>query len=401
MKNSIIVIPSYWCKGELGNKDVIYDHPTDLVDPEETLSSTLRSLTNISGNFKVLVIGAPTKPDIGEEMDKKIRNLIEEMKLSYQTYYFGHKNFEDLKEFLKAKIPIVQSDILSNRGYSNIRNLCIFIPHLLDHDIAILIDDDEIITDPDFISKATEFIGKEINKKSLGLVVGFYKNSEGSIFVDESSLPWWELFWNKPKLMNEAFRIAENTLGERLIDVPFAFGGNMVISKDCWRKVPFDPLVRRGEDMDYLRNVKNSGFTVKLDKELFIVHVPPKSKSPYLFRLKEDIYRFIYAQSKNNYFNIENKEYYPYPGFFFDETEGKALLTELLYYIYNSQEELSKIRSLEELLENFKKINLISHDAVDFAKEFAGSYENFKNRWQELMKKVPVLQPDEVVSILN
>ncbi|OLS20031.1 MAG: hypothetical protein HeimC3_42420 [Candidatus Heimdallarchaeota archaeon LC_3] len=387
MMKSIIVVPSYWRKGELEEDDIIYDHPTDLINPEETISKTLESLKIVKGNFDILVIGAPTNPSIGNEMDEKIVSIIKLANLSAQVFYFGHKNFQSLQKSLKNVFPKFSS-LVSNRGYSNIRNLCILIPHLLDYEIAIFIDDDELITDKNYVIKATEFIGKTINKTLLGLVVGFYKNLDGSIYVDESNIPWWELVWNKPKLMNEGFRIVEESI-TRLADTPFAFGGNMIIHKHVWLKIPFDPLIRRGEDMDYLRNVKMFEFGVKLDRKLFIEHRPPKSKTPYLTRLHEDIYRFLYAQAKTKYFGLKSVDYLPYPGSFFINTQGKVLLTELLYFIYYSQKDLIQIKSFEDLLDKLKELKPIYDKAIKFANENKNFYSNFQKQWKEMMKIVP------------
>ncbi|MHA2202218.1 MAG: hypothetical protein ACW991_00880, partial [Candidatus Hodarchaeales archaeon] len=275
LNNPIIVVPTYWKKGSLTNTDSIYDHPTDLLFPEETLTRTLLSFSNIEGDFDVLVIGAPTRDEIGKEMDSKVEILLKELNLPYNLSYFGFEEYQRLKKYLNSISLSEFSTLVSNMGYGNIRNLCILIPHLLDKNISILIDDDEIITEPNFLRIATEFIGTKSDGKTLGLILGFYRNEDGSVFLNESKVPWWELVWNKPKIMNKAFEIIEGK--SRLVDTPFAFGGNMVIHRNCWIRVPFDPLMTRGEDMDYLRNVKYFGFDAQLDRSLSIIHIPPKS----------------------------------------------------------------------------------------------------------------------------
>lgn len=391
---SIIVIPSYWRKGDLGNDDTVYDHPTDLNDVEETISRTLESLKYVKGNFDVLVIGAPTRSAIGSEMDKKLISMLKQIKLIQQVHYFGNNSFLSLKKFIKNNFPNYSS-LISNRGYANIRNLCILLPHILDFDIAILIDDDELITDENYIYKATEFIGNRIENKTLGLVVGFYKNPNGSIYIEDKNNPWWELVWNKTKLMNDTFKKIFEREG-RLVDTTIAFGGNMIIYRDVWIKIPFDPLIKRGEDMDFLRNVKMSKFGVKLDKELFIEHYPPKSKTPYLTRLKEDIYRFLYAQAKNEHLGIDSNNYLPYPGSFFENTQGKVILTELLYYIFQNKDELIKNNSLSDLLDKMEDINLIHDNAVKFAQENKDSFNNYQKSWEEMMKSIQGFIPKDI-----
>ena len=380
----VIVIPSYWSKGIGKSDDVIYDHPTDLDDPEETISKTILSLNNIIGNFDVLVIGIPTRPSIGTEMDYKILTILNEINKQHNLFYFGHKSFLELKNFLDSKLQNF-SDLVSNRGYGNVRNLCLLVPHILGYDVVVLIDDDEIISDELYFKKATEFIGKKLDNNILGLVVGFYKNPNGSIFLDEENNPWWELVWNKKHLMNEGFKIVSQQEG-RLVDTPFAFGGNMVVIRDVWIKVPFDPLIKRGEDMDFLRNVKKDKFSVKLDKELFIEHHPPKGKKTYSLKFQEDIFRFLYAQAKNESLNIDSLEYMPYPGYFLKNTSGKVLITELLYYIFYNKDNLIKINSSEALIEEFRKIDFTHKDGLKFAITNKDKYRVFQQKWQHFLQ---------------
>ncbi len=67
--------------------------------------------------------------------------------------------------------------------------------------------------------------------------------------------------------MNEAFG---KIIGSdpRLKETPFVFGGNMVIHRDLFTVVPFDPEVTRGEDIDFLINAKMFGFKLLSDEYL-------------------------------------------------------------------------------------------------------------------------------------
>lgn len=383
MNNPIIVVPTYWKKGSLINADSIYDHPTDLLSPEETLTRTLHSFSIIEGDFDVLVIGVPTRHEIGKELDDKVETLIKELNLPYNTFYFGFEEYIKLKNNLTSFYPSEFSNLVSNAGYGNIRNLCILIPHLLGKNISILIDDDEIITEPSFVRIATEFIGKKSESRILGLVLGFYRNEDGSVFLDDTKAPWWELVWNKPKIMNKAFQIIEGK--NRLVDTPFAFGGNMVIHRTCWTKVPFDPLMTRGEDMDYLRNVKYFGFDAQLDRSLSIIHKPPKSQTSYIEKFKQDIFRFLYAKGKLEKLGIEASLYDPYPGTFLKQTEGNVLLTELLYFIFHNRSDLITVKNPQELNKKLHTIPSIFKEASSYAKANSVFYIEFQKKWGEFM----------------
>lgn len=396
----MIVIPSYWRKGPITTMDCIYDHPTNLLNPEETISETLESLSKIKGEreFDVLVLGVPTRSEIGIEMDETILQLIKTLELPFKTFYFGHRHFTELITLLSEELPKELLDILSNSGYGNIRNLGFLIPHILDYKVVISIDDDELISDNDFVGKATEFIGTEINGKLLGLVLGYYINENDSVFLDESDVPWWEFLWNKKHQMNQAFQIINDSKDPRLVDTPFAFGGNMVIHRDCWKRVPFDPFIKRGEDMDYLRNVKYFGFAAKLDKTLSIEHRPPVSQTSYITKLEQDITRFLYAKAKLAVMKVDAADYDPYPGYFLKETEGKVLLTELLYQIYHNQSQLFEIQNQNELFDTLQSFQFIFQEAQHFSQQHADSYFKFQKQWETLLKQLPSKFPSKIVT---
>ncbi|MFW9905100.1 MAG: hypothetical protein ACFFFH_12250 [Candidatus Thorarchaeota archaeon] len=398
MKAPIIVIPTYWKKGIHQKEDSIYDHPTDLLNPEETLSKTLTSLSIIKEDFDVLILGVPTRPSIGKEMDDEILKLIRNLNLPYNPLYFGFKEFSKLKNYLTHEINSIYSNILVNNGYGNIRNLCVLIPHLLSKNISILIDDDEIITNPNFVQIATEFIGKKTNGKVLGLILGFYRNQDGSIYLDETQVPWWELVWNKTKHMNKVFQIIEDENQDRLVDSPFSLGGLMVIHRDCWIKVPFDPLITRGEDMDYLRNAQYFGIETKLDRYLYVIHKPPKSQVSYSMKFKQDIFRFLYASFKLKKFNMNTRDYDPYPGYFLKKTEGKIILTELLFHIFQNQDSLIDVKNREELFKELQKFNSIFDEAKAYAKTNSNFYIKFQKEWEDFISELPSGLPFDIVS---
>jgi len=386
MYKTVVVIPTYWKKGPLTSEDALYDHPTDLDNPKETLSRTLNSLTKLNGKFSIIVLGTPTRPSIGEEMDKEITNIISSQTMTQETIYFGHKALMDLRKRLSKELQNNLINLVSNQGYGNVRNLCILLPYLLNYEVAILIDDDEIITNKKFVGNATEFIGKVTeNDKVLGLVLGFYRNKDGSVLCDETQTPWWEqLFWNKIALKNQSFEIIDKTNQPRLVPTSFALGGNMVIYKDCFT-IPFDPLVSRGEDMDYLRNIQYFGFDAKLDRSLSVIHLPPKTEIPYVEKFQQDIRRFVYSYFKSSSMKINPNKYDPYPGYFLKQVEGKILMTELLYYIFQNHEQFYNVKSQKELISKIQEFPSILSESTSKYKNQKDSYLRFQKKWEELL----------------
>ncbi|GAJ17578.1 unnamed protein product, partial [marine sediment metagenome] len=83
-----------------------------------------------------------------------------------------------IHQFLNKNNLAHLTPLLQLEGYSNIRNLCVFLPHILGSDAAVLIDDDEIFEDTRFMDKALEFIGRSIEGEKVLAVAGYYINPD-------------------------------------------------------------------------------------------------------------------------------------------------------------------------------------------------------------------------------
>jgi len=296
-----MVIPSYWAReNKIGWKegDAVYDHPTPL-DSEGTLRRAIESIGILNDkDFRLVILAAATAKDIEPDVEKKVADIIRSAAstVGVEVLLFGPSCLKQIHDQLINDGREEYIDLLKLEGYSNIRNLCLFIPHILGSDAALLIDDDEVFEDPEFMSKAREFIGREIEGKTVSAIAGYYLQPGGDYHARKPFRQWMK-YWDKSERMNEAFdRVIGN--GPRLKETPFVFGGNMVVHRDLFVTVPFDPMVPRGEDIDFLINARMFGFTFFLDNELTIMHLPP-SKSHHTWKqLREDIYRFIYEREK-------------------------------------------------------------------------------------------------------
>ena len=129
----------------------------------------------------------------------------------------------------------------------------------------------------------------------IGGLAGYYVNPDGSYRIPENR-DWVFSEWPATEVMNRAFDIIE--VDERLQVTSWVFGGNMVIHHDLYMKVPFDPSITRGEDIDYLINARFLGYEFFLDNKLWIRHLPPPKTSPLWQRFREDLDRFIYTREK-------------------------------------------------------------------------------------------------------
>jgi hypothetical protein len=222
--------------------------------------------------------------------------------------------------------------------------LCLFLPHILGSEIAVLIDDDEVFEDPCFMSKAREFIGSSIEGNQVNAVAGYYLQPDGNYLLNKPFLPWMR-YWDKYSTMDDAFRLIIGA-EPRLKETPFVFGGNMIVHRDLFTTVPFDPHVTRGEDIDFLINARMFGFNFYLDNQLSIKHLaPPKSHSTWM-QIREDIYRFVYERAKiesqreiQGMKKVVPEDFDPYPGCFFrSDLEDKVeKACKLLSDEYSSQ----------------------------------------------------------------
>ncbi len=127
--------------------------------------------------------------------------------------------------------------------------------------------------------------------------------------------------WPAAEYMSRAFDIIAG--GERLKVTPWVFGGNMVVHRDLFTRIAFDPHVTRGEDIDYLVNAKFFGHDWLLDNTLWIRHLPPPKTAPVWRRFREDLDRFIYSRAKLRHQRegegrrlVSVEELDPYPGRF-------------------------------------------------------------------------------------
>jgi hypothetical protein len=358
-----MVIPSYWGReSSIGwqKGDAIYDHPTPL-DQEGTLQRALESTAVLEDtDFKLAILAVPTSDDIAEEVEERVSSIIQRVQphSKIEIILFGQSHLSRIHSFLNVQGKGEYLDLLSLRGYSPVRNLCLFLPHILGSEIAVLIDDDEVFEDPRFMSKAREFIGSTIDGKEVNAVAGYYLQPDGNYLLKKPFLPWMR-YWDKYSKMDEAFVLIIGA-EPRLKETPFVFGGNMVVHRNLFTTVPFDPNVTRGEDIDFLINARMFGFSFFLDNQLSIKHLaPPKSHSTWM-QIREDIYRFVYERSKiesqrdvQGMKRVVPGDFDPYPGCFFrSDLEDKVeKACRLLSEEYSSQgQELESKESLYNTL---------------------------------------------------
>ncbi len=384
-----VVIPTYWGrKKEIGWRegDAVYDHPTP-IDEEGTLGRTLESMKILKNkDFKLIILICPTTDEVEKEAQEKVKKIIGEVRLGIETYIFTVDNLREIKEIcINRGLNKDVIRLLNLKGYANVRNMCLYASHILSSEVTILIDDDEIFENPDFIDMAKEFIGKRVYGENIYGVAGYYLNKHDEYYDDVNMEPWmtyWDRFGSKAKAFDKII-----SCGPRIKHTPFAFGGAMVIHKNMYQVVPFDPNITRGEDIDYLINARMFGFHFYLDNKLSIKHLPPKKNHPVWQRFREDIYRFLYERTKirsqyevSNMQRVDAEDFDPYPGEFLkDDLEDKIYKTNVLLAIEYLAE-----GKVEACKESIKNIFISKYEAIPKRDPFT-EYRHIQKSWEKLI----------------
>jgi glycosyltransferase involved in cell wall biosynthesis len=390
-----LVIPTYWTfePDRFPSKQkpiAVYDHPT-FVNDSGTLPRLIKSLEKMRARGvdvpKTVVLVAVTHKELEKKAEEKIQSILKEHSRRLDIMSFS---FTDLK-FLVSHLEKTFSEftvLLSLIGYSNIRNLGLVISQILESEAVIFLDDDEVITDEDFFRKCTEFVGGKYEGKVVGGVTGYYVAPSGSYWLKDKSEEWWKTGWRKRRKMNEAFKIIESNT--RLKDTPFAFGGNMVLHKELFEKVPFDPYIPRGEDMDMLVNAKMFDFMFLLDNQLQVVHSPEYSASRWS-EMRQDIYRFAYMRKKLQYLKhgktatpLPIESIQPYPGYFLRrDLIFKFVVSSLLSAIHSALK-----TNTREYLEYLKNVELSSTKVYRYVQKHYKDYFDFQETWAKSMPQI-------------
>ena len=393
-----IVIPSYWGRssGEPFNKnDAVYDHPTPH-DFEGTIVRALESINVLENrDFNVVVLACATSPDIEHQVEEKVRALAAPFEGFFPLAVVSHSSEKRMRDLLASQPADkkLDSSLISLTGYSNVRNMCLVAAELARSEVAVLFDDDQVYEDPKYIDKVFEDIDSEVDGRLVRAIAGYYLRPEGGYLVPPPS-DWWMSEWPMVTAMNEAFSIIGTE--PRLKKTPFVFGGNMVLHRDVFRKIAFDPCIRRGEDIDYLMNCKFFDIDFLLDNQLAIKHLPPDSHVPAWAHFRENIYRFIYAREKmrsqvpvEGVRKVALRELDPYPGMCMrDDLEDMIYKTSVLIglsYTHTASGMKSGMRPESEFHESMNNIHLARYDAPPKESPFL-TYLALRESWEGLMK---------------
>jgi hypothetical protein len=316
-----VVIPTFWTRrgGRSSDRLInVYDHPTP-IDGESPLPDCLRSLEDVRDVGKIVVLVAATDASIEHEAEDRVREIVDSFP-SLDAMVFGPAELGSLHRRLEQ---LEFSDMIPGvglTGYGAVRNTGLVVAATLGADVCVFIDDDEVITDPDFLHTGVEGLGmKTPDGKVLFAKTGYYVDAKGGHHLKDDA-HWSDALWREADDYNRAMGAVDAP--PRIKPTTLAFGGCMALHRDMYCNVSFDPWVLRGEDVDYVINARMHGGDVFLDGDWHVVHRPPESPSAAQ-HFRQDVYRFIYehrklefARSQIDLRRVPATSLRPYPGDF-------------------------------------------------------------------------------------
>ncbi len=360
----LITVPTYW-RPRVETEPGAYDHPTPIGE-ENTLPRLLDSLVSVSSTVPIAVIAAVTDPEVEEAAASRVQMIIEPYRGRLPIALFSRSEMR----FIAARLSALgyTTDGIGLIGYGSVRNLQLVIGAVLGVDALIGLDDDEQVP-PGYLPRAGQFIGKTYEGAPILGVVGPYRQAQAAQVNDSNP------FLERGRWIREGIFALEAT-GEELVETSIGFGGNMVIHRDLFTRVPFDPHISRGEDIDYITTCRMYGYKFWWDHDLFVEHFPPdRFHRPPCTMLRTDIARFIYSREKiavaASKGLLPPGDLDPYPGRFLRED-----------LVQQSLRALHRVCSEEKSAQEFVD-SLISH-----ARDAANEYFALQSKWEEMITRM-------------
>ena len=379
--NPAVVIPTFHVAA--GRRQdpaaTVFDHPTPL-DMTGDLYLCLESLTKVRGLGQVIVIAAAEDPAVAAQAVVKVQDIcnrfptmhtlvIGEASASIITQRLEQFGFEDL------------SHAIGLGGYSAVRNLGLVVANILGFDAVVFIDDDEVIEDVEFLAKAMYGLGK-LTKKGIPILAksGYYLNSEQN-YYSLSQNKWYNHYWQQGSAFNAW--ISRAMAGPRLSRSNHVCGGCLALHKEAYKRISFDPWIMRGEDLDYLLDLRMYGSDVWFDNQWSLLHLPPRERHEG-HRFRRDIYRWLYeyykiefSRSQIDLLQINPSSLEPYPGPFLEPGILKRVKrTAFLRSLVRPDKQAYRTAAKEATVE-----------ASAYAQENCSKYFEFQYVWGEVMQR--------------
>ena len=295
--NPALVIPTYWAQDKNALKLEgmgVYDHATALAEPVSELERCLSSLEQVRGVLRIFVL-LVCEAEIEEAVRARVNGICR-MHAGLNICVVGSAEAKFVQAAVQELAPHLGVDMVSLRGYGAIRNMGLAVSAIFGHDVVVFLDDDEIVLDGDFLLNAVYGLGL-MTRQGLPIVAksGYYLNQEASPYAPVHKLKLRNKYWSKWIEFNQWMHRAQNA--PRISRSNYVCGGCFALSAEAFSKVAFDPIITRGEDLDYLLNLRLKGMDVWFDNQWCVRHLPPPLPDTAA-RFLQDVYRWEYEQAK-------------------------------------------------------------------------------------------------------
>ncbi len=312
--NPAIVIPTFWT--DEAHAKGAYDHATYLSEDAPELARCLDSLEQVRGVVRTLVLLVAPR-----EVEAAARGRVDAILSEHPDLapmVVGSAEAVRVREAISEIAPTIPGEGIALRGYGAIRNLGLAVAGILGHDVVVFLDDDELALDDSFLIDAVYGLGN-LTRQGEPIVAksGYFLNEHGSCYAAEDHA-WYDRDWNKAAEFNEWMRHAMTAT--RISRSNHVCGGCMALHAEAYTRVAFDPYITRGEDTDYLINMRFYGLDVWFDNRWRVEHRPPRTDVPST-RFAQNVYRWIYERAKLQFsasiigFNrVTPSSLMPYPG---------------------------------------------------------------------------------------
>lgn len=317
--NPVVIIPTFISAKRRRNevKGIVsnYDHMTN-INEDGNLDRCLSSLEGKEGVGLIMIMVAADR-SIDFEAVKKVRGIAENHP-DLNIIVIGPAELSIVRERMEELNIEQVTQQICLRGYGAIRNLSLIISGAMGFDAVVFLDENEIVDDPEFMKKALYGLGK-LTKQGIPILAktGYYINDQGSYFSKWED-KWYNRFWQQGKAFNAWIASAMN--GPRLSRSNHVCGGCLAIHREAFRRLAFDPWIPRGEDMDYMLDLRMYGSDIWFDNEWQVRKLPPPSRHEGM-RFRQDIFRWLYEYSKLEYSHslidlqkVTAASLEPYPG---------------------------------------------------------------------------------------
>ena len=252
----------------------------------------------------------------------------------------------------------------------------------------------ETVIDADFMKRATYALGQQ-TRQGLPILVksGYFYDRDGSPLAPTDKAGSCHRWWTKRIEFNRWMKKALS--GTRISRSNYVCGGLVALPARAFTRVAFDPFITRGEDLDYLFNMRMFGYDVWFDNEWTVRHLPPESekRSP---RFMQDVYRWYYERAKLT-FAAHQKELVPvtaaslmpYPGPWISrELDDRVHKTAMVRSVFTREHE-GYLRIWRHGLD----------EAKAYARQTAASYLRFQSFWPKIMDEL--WRDAQLISILE